>query len=213
MATVDIDSLKPNSQKYKTSIEGNSLKEEEVTREKKTEKVISGEVVERDKPLFRRFLSDFFSGDAKTACEYVIHDVILPSVKRLFLEALNKGGEMLLFDSITTRSSSRSGNEKVSYASFYKSDKKESSNYIPQQRYDYRNIVLSTRGEAEEVIDVLTGIVEEYGRVSVADLYDACGITGNFTDNKYGWTSASGFRARITKDGYLLDFPRATPID
>ena len=57
-------------------------------------------------------------------------------------------------------------------------------------------------------------LIDAYGFVTVADLYDLVGVTGNYTDNKYGWTSirnAEPVRAR--GGGYILKLPRAIPID
>ena len=49
--------------------------------------------------------------------------------------------------------------------------------------------------------------------VSVADLYDLVGISGNYTDNKYGWTNLRNSDVQRVRDGYLLKLPKALPFD
>ena len=55
-------------------------------------------------------------------------------------------------------------------------------------------------------------IMEEYGIVRVADLFDLVGITGDYTDNKYGWTNIRSAEVVRVRDGYKIKMPRAMPI-
>ena len=56
-------------------------------------------------------------------------------------------------------------------------------------------------------------IVGTYGTVSVADLYDLVGITGAYTDNKYGWTDIRSASVVRVRDGYMIKLPRALPLN
>ena len=56
-------------------------------------------------------------------------------------------------------------------------------------------------------------LMDTYGLVRVADLYDLVGITGNYTDNKYGWTNIRNAEIVRVRDGYMIKMPRAVPID
>jgi hypothetical protein len=56
-------------------------------------------------------------------------------------------------------------------------------------------------------------LIETYGLVRVADLYDLVGITGNYTDNKYGWMNIRNADIVRVRDGYMIKLPRAMPID
>ena len=86
---------------------------------------------------------------------------------------------------------------------------------MPRTRtgYNYDDIILETRGEAEEVLERMEELIETYGIVSVADLYDLVGITGNYTDNKYGWTNIRNAEPVRVRDGYMLKLPKALPIN
>ena len=79
--------------------------------------------------------------------------------------------------------------------------------------YSYDDIILSTRGEAEDVLTRMDELMDKYGLVRVADLYDLVGITGNYTDNKYGWTNIRNAKITRLRDGYMIEMPRAVPID
>ena len=76
----------------------------------------------------------------------------------------------------------------------------------------YKRIVLETREDAEEVLDNLSNAIDEFGVVSISDLYEFVGIKSEYTDNKYGWTNISSAKAIPVSDGYLLKLPKAILI-
>ena len=80
------------------------------------------------------------------------------------------------------------------------------------QSHSYDDIFLETRGEAEAVLTRMDELIDEYGTVSVSDLYDLVGVTGSFTDCKYGWTDLRSASVSRTRDGYMLKLPRAMPL-
>lgn len=82
-----------------------------------------------------------------------------------------------------------------------------------RSRHDFDEVVLTSRTEAEEVIDRLFEVVSRYGTATVADLYELVGITGTHTDNKWGWTDLRGAGVSRVRGGYLLDLPEPQPLD
>ena len=56
-------------------------------------------------------------------------------------------------------------------------------------------------------------LIDVYGQVTVADLYDLVGVTGNYTDNKYGWTNIRNAETIRVRDGYMLKLPKVLPVD
>ena len=78
--------------------------------------------------------------------------------------------------------------------------------------YDYEDVILETRREAEEVLNRMEDLIDSYGVVSVADLYDLVGISGNYTDNKYGWMNLRSAGIERTRDGYMLLLPKVKPL-
>ena len=80
--------------------------------------------------------------------------------------------------------------------------------------YDYYSgNDLYSEGEAEDVLSRMDELIDTYGVVSVADLYDLVGISCNYTDNKYGWTNLRNAEPVRVRDGYMLKLPKALPID
>lgn len=55
-------------------------------------------------------------------------------------------------------------------------------------------------------------LIDTYGNVSVADLYDLVGKSCEYTDQKYGWTNIRNAEPIRVRDGYMLKLPKATPI-
>ena len=121
---------------------------------------------------------------------------------------------MLLFGE-SRGSSHKDKGPYVSYSSYYNKKEKRPASTQSRSRHDFRDIILDSRGEAEEVLSNMVDILYDFGEVSVADLYDLCGISNsNWTDNKYGWTDLSGARVKRARGGgYLIDLPRAEQIN
>lgn len=198
---------KPNSHKYKKE------QQESAGERKKMEKVISGTAKTR-KNDFRKIASVLISGDGKSVKDHLIMDVLVPKVKNIIVDLVQDGISILIYGQTSTRKSSNSPASKVSYRSYYNVGREEpraTSTYT--SNYSYNDIVLETRGDAEEVMDRLDESIRAYGMVSVADLYDLVGISGEFTDNKYGWFNLRGAEVVRVSNGYLLKLPRAQALN
>ena len=74
--------------------------------------------------------------------------------------------------------------------------------------YGYEDPIVTTRGDAERILQEMSEIIQEYGQASIADLYDLCGITGRPTDMNYGWTEMPGGRSVRIPEGYVIQMPR-----
>ena len=184
---------------------------------KKVEKVVSGSVKVKKKNGVTKFADNFISEDIHNVKSYVITDVLIPSVKRAISEMVTNGIDMILYGSTGGRSK-RSSADRVSYRNYY--DRRDDDRYRDRDRdrvrtsaYSFDDIVLDSRGEAEEVLARMDELIDQYGIVSVADLYDLVGVTGNYTDNKYGWTNIRNAEPIRVRDGYMLRLPKALPIN
>jgi hypothetical protein len=191
--------------------------------EKKVEKVVTGAVIQRKKS-FGSKLRDTFIGDSRSVGQYIVSDVVVPAAKEVLHDVVNSYMDRMLgLDRGPVRRSrgvSRPHTGRVNYATNSsirrdpREDDRDRRRSDPKRRSnDYEEIILETRVEAEEVIDRMRERLEEYGQVSVADLYDMCDVTSVFTDNKWGWDDLDAARARYTRDGYLLDLPRPIALD
>ena len=200
------EQYKPNSMKYKSE-------EKNAPSEKSIEKVVKGTVVKKKNGV-RKFTDIFISEDVENVKSYVLMEVLVPAVKKAISDIVTDGIDMILYGS-TGGNRKRSTNASyVSYRSY--SDNKNDRHYDSMNSrsgYSYDDIILNTRAEAEEVMLQMTELLDRYGIVSVADLYDLVGVTGNYTDNHYGWTQLRSTEVIHVRDGYLLKLPRAILID
>ena len=88
-------------------------------KEKKVEKVIDGdEFVTRRRPLGKKMSDIFLNGDIDDVKSYLINDVLIPAVKETIFDMVNKGLDMLLFNSTSGRSSSKSNQTYISYNTY-----------------------------------------------------------------------------------------------
>ena len=181
---------------------------------KKVEKVVKGTVKTKKKKGTSKLTDIFISEDAGNVKSYVLMEVLVPAVKKAISDIVTDGIDMILYGE-TGRSKKRSGSSSyVSYRSYSDKDRRDDRHYESRKSSYYNDdIILETRGEAEEVLSVMNELLDNYGIVSVADLNELVGITGYYTDNKYGWTSIRNAEVVRVRDGYLLKMPKARPID
>lgn len=177
--------------------------------EKKIEKVVSGKVLTKKKSLLVKIVELFLPEDVTDLKTYFVQDIAVPHAKKIVSEFI----DMALYGS-SGGSNRQTTASKISYRSYY-DEKNKPSKPVSRTRveYDYSNIILESRGEAEEVLARLDELVDKYGLASVADLNELVGISGEYTDNKYGWTDVRNAMVVRTRDGYLIKMPKAMPLD
>ena len=202
-----MDDYKPNSNRFKSQGEE---QEKVVPGEKKITPVTSGKT--RKKGAMSKFTDVFISEDASSVKSYILMDVLIPAMKKALSDIVTNGIDMVLYGE--TGQHKRTGNNAsgVSYRRYY--DQPQSLNRTATRRaYDYDDVILGTRGEAEDVLAHMDDLIELYGVVSVADLYDLVGVTCDYTDNKYGWTNLATAVPVRTNGGYVLKLPKALPLN
>lgn len=207
-----MEDYKPNSNRFK-ELEKNK----ENNDEKRIEKVVAGPVKTRKKSKLGKFAEEFISEDAKNVKSYVFGEVLIPAIKKAISDIVTDGIDIILYGESRRGGRIRSTADKVSYRNYYDRDSRLSRasdrNTLSISGYSYDDVILSSRGEAEDVLTRMDELMDTYGLVRVADLYDLVGITGNYTDNKYGWTNITRAEIVRTRDGFMIKMPRAVPID
>mgnify|MGYP000011205802 CR=1 FL=1 len=199
---MEIPEYKSNSHKSK---EQNS----EVVEREKMEKVVSGTVKIKKKSGFRKFFSDIIAEEGPDLKNYIVKDIVIPSVKKAISDTI----DMILYGD--SRRGSRTNASKISYRSYYDrsyDDPRPRNDGFARSGYSFEDIILESRGAAEQVISQMEDLIDTYGMVSVADLYDLVGISCDYTGNKYGWTNVRNAEVVRTRDGYMLKMPKALPI-
>lgn len=181
-----------------------------------TKKVISGKA-KLKKNNSGKFKELFVATEASDVKNYVIHDIIIPTIKKALYDILVNGAGLTLFGD--AKGDKRSPGSNVSYVKYY-DDRYSRNDYSPSYSrsrtgYSYSDVIVDTRGEAEELLDRMMELINGYGIASVLDLYDMAGLRTYSTDNDYGWTRSAMREAQIVRDrdGWRLKMPRPQPIN
>lgn len=192
--------------------------EEPTETERKLDKVISGEVIERKKGLGRKISETFMGVDARAVGTHVVFDVILPQLKGMAVDAGTQALERLILgDSAGIRRSSSSSSTSATRGrgSSYTAYNRYSGNSAPvndEPAYvkssDVREVIVDTRGDAQNVLDEMFRHLDQYKTVSVAEFYDLVGVTGRFTDNQWGWTNLNAAGVSRVREGFRIELPR-----
>lgn len=202
----------------------------------KVEKVVKG-VVKRQKPsLGKRMAETLALDDTKNVKNYIVHDVLIPAAKSMICDIVGWGGfaEMILFSGGGGRRGPGStirrdgGTSKINYGSIsrdpYRNSRDQPRERVmrARDRFNFDDLIIpirdgqtsvQARAEAEDVLTKLFDLTVEYGQATVADLYDACGLDTEFTDNKWGWTDLRGVEPRRVHEGYILTLPKPMLLD
>lgn len=160
-----------------------------------------------------KLVDTFISEDAANIKSYVVMDVLVPAIKKAVSDIVTDGISMLLYGDTSHGSRRSSNSSHVNYTRYSSDRRDDRGSSYRNTRYSHDDVILETRGEAEEVLDRMCELIDTYGVVSVADMYDLVGITCNYTDNKYGWTNLRNAEPVRVRDGYMLRLPKAGPID
>lgn len=187
---------------------------------KEVKAVVTGPVTRRKKSLGKRFMETFVGGeDAQSVFSYLTFDVIIPATKEMVTDAISQGVERMLFGEVRSHRGSRGRSVgHTNYNRIYRPDpRKEEPRREFSRRaravHDFEEFIFDTKVEAMTVLDGLYTIISEYDMVTVADLYDLSGESGNFTEVKWGWTDLRGAGIVAVRGGYLLDLPRPEVLD
>lgn len=206
----DYENLPNNSHQFKED------KKALQTQEKRATKVVRGPVKTKKNEI-RKFTDIFIAEDIGQVKEYIVHDVLIPSLKNAFFDVVVGGLKMSLFGG--RGSDRRTISDKVSFRDYnrmsrdddYRRDR-DHGRGGERSVFDYDDIILDTRGEAELVLERMDEIMEEYRLVRVADLYDLVGVSGPHTANNYGWTNIRNAKVVPVRDGFMIRMPKALPI-
>ena len=192
-------------------------KKEEKEVKKEIKMITEAPAIVKKKSGLRRFRDDFIESEVADVKESIFMDIIMPAIKNTIADGISTFVDMMLFgDSSRSRiGSTRSGAKRItSYNSIYDSNPR---NKVQTRKVrigsEIDDIILGSRVDAERVVASLADDCEEYGMVSVADLYYRVGHQSSYTDNKYGWTDISGYSITRVREGFLLRLPDPKPLD
>lgn len=187
--------------------------------------VSEGAAIKRSTPLSTKIKNFFIGPSAASIVEYVIHEVLIPSAKDAAHDAVLGGLEKRLYGdvrSVTRRSSRGSGGlssnnsgPKVHYDRMSSNNARPAAPSIRRNgNYDIGQIIIPTRAQANEILEMMFNIIGQYEVVTVAELMEMAGMTPVYTDRQHGWTSLRGAQAHLVRGGgYLLDLPAPEALE
>ena len=196
----------PNSHKYKNE---KGLAQSE---KKKVEKAIQGTVKVKKSNELRKITDIFISEDIANVKSYIVMDVLIPTIKKAVSDIIKNGIDMILYGSVSPTRSNSTAN-RISYSKYYDDNRNTVRDSRAKSGFRSDDIIFDNRGEAEIVLSRMDELIDTYGIVTIADLYDLAGVTGDYTTNNYGWTNIRSAEVVRVRDGYIIKMPKAMPID
>lgn len=187
-------------------------------------RIIDSSEIKRKKSLGRKIRDNFGGGDIREVLSFVATDVLLPKAKDMIYDAFAEGMHRSIFGSARNPNAGGDNrNRQTNYGRMYVSPNKGYASPAPQQQTqqaqtligpnDFMDFIFPDRGRAEETLDQMIELVSHYGTVSVHELKAMLGITGEFTDQKWGWKALGNASVERERDGYRLALPKVVSLD
>jgi len=195
--------------------------------EKNIQSVVTNKVVIQKKSLGRKFRDLLIEADFKSVSRYVFFEVMLPAAKNTIVDMSTKGIERMMYgDAAIRRRNYNLGSSRTTYTNYSAPSSRlyrepTVSRYaqtmpgpqVPRAARPARDdFVISTREEAELVLEKMNDILEQYDVVCVGDLFELLDQPTTPIDYKWGWLYLGDVHIRQIREGFLLDLPPADPI-
>lgn len=179
--------------------------------ERKVQSVVSGVAKVKKKRELGKVASMFISEDAKNVGEYVMERIVVPTVKKGLIGAIE-----MIFNGDTSSDKRQLGAHRVSYRDYY--DEPRGSRFdrgsSPATRFSAEDIEFDTRGDAEVVLAAMRSEIRQYDFVSLGAMYDLCDLTPPaYTCYDFGWYSLNTADVVRVRDKYIIRLPKMTPRD
>ena len=207
------------SNSHKSKERRQEEKPEEIAPSKKRfDPVISGNTKIQKKSGLRKFADTFIEEDFKTVKDYIWSDIAVPKIKQLIFDMVISGAAKTL--GVQDRQNRDADTVKTPYRRYYENRNNprghEQSRFGYQQNAaNYDDIIFSTRGDAELVLETMEEAVSIYGFVTILGMYDMAGCDCSImphTYDKYGWTNLKRATVERTQGGWYIRLPRPAVI-
>ena len=189
-----------------------------VDKERRVKKVITGSAKIKKKSEVSKIADVFLAEDISSVKSYLIRDVIVPAIRDGIVDIVTNGINTLMYGSGGSPSSKKSISSKISYTPYYKMSSSNSNkenhetHVVPKKVYEYDDILLENRGDAEKLLKSMDDVIKEFGAVSIADYYDLADTSSEYTTNKYGWTDLREAYVDHYRGKYYIKLPKPSPL-
>jgi hypothetical protein len=174
----------------------------------------------REEPVRRKFMNTFFKGTAKGAWSSMVWDTFFPALRDTVEDALHNGLATMFGGTTSTYAGNRYRN-RSSQISKHNPDRalggfrREEHERISRDDKRQQNtgvVELSSRAEAQEVLEALNNTIEQYGVATLAEFYQMVQIPPDGPDFTFGWEDLGGATIAHSRGAYYLDLPRPIPL-
>lgn len=174
----------------------------------------------KKKPWYKRAADTFIVEDTKSIKSFIIHDVIIPTLKDTFYEVVMGSLGMALYQDTKARggrrrsSLSSSDRTYISYGDISTNgrSRERDRSRVLINRIDIDDLIVDTANEAHLIIDALCDRIEMYEEATVQDLYDLRGVSAPRTAMYQGWKDLSTARVHKVPEGWLVELPKPIPL-
>lgn len=217
---LELDKLPNNSVRKR-----NAEEYKKIQKAKQTPKTAATVVSAKKPSIAQRFAKAFIAEDVDSVGSYIVSEVIIPAVKDTIADVATTFIEQLLFGSSSGYSTkkSKSSQSVVSYQKFYDDNQRVHARKRNRAKEFYSPATsngispggqliiedIRSRKEAEDILDKMSAVLDEYDMVSVADVYEMAGVdNSDFTNNNYGWNTIESAQIhRAGHDSYSIILP------
>ena len=196
-----------------SNLPSNSLMDKKDTTKPEKEKIIpvvSGKVKKRKKSFGEKFVNSFINEGVDDVGTFVKEEIFIPTIKKAILDVIS----MIFYGRPNTPD--KSTGSIINYNSMSRGRTYLMGSAPAPKRVakrTFNDIWFEDKSDMESVVANLNQIVQTYGVVSVADLFELSGQSSLHTDNNYGWTNLEAMEVVKNHGGYILKMPPPRPID
>lgn len=187
----------------------------------KPKAVVKGNVSKSKRSLFGKIADTFTLGNIKDARNYIITDVVVPGFLDILYDGITRGASKLIYGDKGSPKERKKGRG-IDYSGITRLSDGEAYRALSRKReressvsgiYDYNEIELTSRADAEVLLDSMYEYLEGHDIVTVADMYSMADYDGgDYTDNYWGWDDLRGSTIIRSSDGWMLKLPRVKNI-
>lgn len=206
-----------------TDYAGNSKKDRENEAkdkgkpEKDIKKVVTQAVTVKKKGFGRRLKDSFIEADVRTVISYIVSEKVIPGAKNIILDSIYNGFEKMFFPGENRRPGGQ--HSRISYSGISRSIGGSPLRNAPRlergprsARQAREEFVIPSKKEAEEILELMNDVIDNYDVVSLADYYEMVDQPISPVDQKWGWAFLGDVGILQVRGGYLIDLPPAEPI-
>lgn len=151
-------------------------------------------------------LENQIAGHIKAAVEYAVKDEIVPRGKEAIRGAIGNFVDSLLYGH--GKAPARSSSGRTNYSGMYSNRQQSTQTETARTKATYKTLSYPSEREAEDVLEELRMLIDDEGRATIGDLFDASEVSSEYTDYDWGWTDLNEARVRGPIDGkWSILFP------